>query len=117
EQYTFNVWALGSSPSGITVKTLDYASVFFYWLLYFCESHIIHEKIIPNSIVLLGKGINRWDTIYSHLKVLRAAKKLIIPQSINTPISNLTSQILYPSKDIFLIAFIKWVKGRQLLIT
>ena len=29
EQYTFNVWALGSSPSGITEKTF-FTEGFFY---------------------------------------------------------------------------------------
>ncbi len=35
EQYTFNVWALGSSPSGITLvkikrcKSIDYNALFF----------------------------------------------------------------------------------------
>ena len=30
EQYTFNVWVLGSSPSQITEKTLQQCKVFFY---------------------------------------------------------------------------------------
>ena len=42
EQYTFNVWALGSSPSGITRtknialrSTYRGAFVFFYWQMVF----------------------------------------------------------------------------------
>ena len=31
EQYTFNVWVLGSSPSQITEKTLQQCKVFFMW--------------------------------------------------------------------------------------
>ena len=35
EQYTFNVWALGSNPSGITkkIKPLEFQGVLFFILL------------------------------------------------------------------------------------
>ena len=41
EQYTFNVWALGSSPSGIT-KPLQFGGVF-----YFVSVCLLHISFFP----------------------------------------------------------------------
>ena len=59
EQYTFNVWALGSSPSGIT-KELSYIDSsffftnfpFYHWSLKWLAQEKLFPNIKPGTILI-----------------------------------------------------------------
>ena len=65
EQYTFNVWVLGSSPSGITKKQSKWAAFLVYgYINHMAEMYILFSKKLNKYYV--GACNNLARRVYEH---------------------------------------------------
>ena len=89
EQYTFNVWALGSSPSGITRKKPLRNERFLFLLKLLLASN----QLGAHSLLIFYGYIGFFIQVYckwASVRKLLITKKQAISSSKNTPTNRLT---------------------------